>query len=492
MNQRQLYRINNPCYLGQTKGDLDKDPNHTDIWYSFETEEEGNSLDDQILAEIAEKGVLQHLHKDQQQPPKTQPLAIQKLKEYTPKDRISQVQNGSYVTNCVLKKTKFDLSLLNKEIVPEDIKQMLGRNYQKNKDGTIEMVNQEILKRQKQVLGSLVKQFGSALFSGKSIMGISLPVAIFEPQSQLEREAFSLLFAPHYLEQAGATLDKVEQFRLAVAFLIASLHIGTNPQKPFNPILGETFQGIIGDSPVYAEQISHHPPVCALQLLGKNYTLDAKTEFTASISLNSVRSAKVGYLTVTYKNTKSKIMMTYPAGLMSGTAFGRRTFQFIEKFYVFDIENRFYTEIDFDLDKNVAFKKACKGVKPTKDSFFGEIHKVSQKFANKLKEESAKSPIPEFGFREKDHSIEKFGTVEGSWMTDLKIAEQNYWSHGNPWPYKLRYLENPLPSDANFRLDVLYLRAQDEEKSQENKQKLEEIQRADRKLREQQVMKSKK
>jgi len=323
-------------------------------------------------------------------------------------------------------------------------------------------------------------------------MGISLPVAIFEPQSQLEREAFGLLFAPHYLEQAGSTMDKLEQFKLTVAFFIASLHIGTNPQKPFYPILGETFQGIIGNSPVYAEQISHHPPICALQLLGQNYTLEGRTEFTASISINSVRSAKVGYLIVKFKNTKSTIMATYPAGLMSGTAFGRRTFQFVEKFHIFDIENRYFTEIDFDLEKNSAFKKYCKGVKITKDLFFGEIHKVTPKFAQKLKEESAKSPIPEFAFKEKDHSLEKLGTVEGSWMTNLKIAEQNYWSHGTPWPCQLKYPENPLPSDANFRLDVLYLRAQDEDKSQEYKQKLEEFQRADRKLRDQQKNKCKK
>ncbi len=117
MNRCQLYRLNNPCYLGQTKGDIDKDPNQTDIWYSFESEED-NSLDDQILlSDITENGILHHIHKDQHP---VRPQVVQKLKEYTPKERISQVQNGSYLTNYLLK-NKFDLSHLAKEIVPENI-----------------------------------------------------------------------------------------------------------------------------------------------------------------------------------------------------------------------------------------------------------------------------------------------------------------------------------------------------------------------------------
>lgn len=42
-------------------------------------------------------------------------------------------------------------------------------------------------------------------------------------------------------------------------------------EKPFNPILGETFQCWINGCPAYAEQISHHPPIGALMFKGRNY-----------------------------------------------------------------------------------------------------------------------------------------------------------------------------------------------------------------------------
>ena len=45
---------------------------------------------------------------------------------------------------------------------------------------------------------------------------------------------------------------------------IAPLHL--NIAKPFNPILGETFEARIGGIPVYMEQISHHPPISAVYM----------------------------------------------------------------------------------------------------------------------------------------------------------------------------------------------------------------------------------
>ena len=39
------------------------------------------------------------------------------------------------------------------------------------------------------------------------------------------------------------------------------LHLSGSPLKPFNPILGETFQSKVLDFHFYLEQTSHHPPV---------------------------------------------------------------------------------------------------------------------------------------------------------------------------------------------------------------------------------------
>ena len=48
-----------------------------------------------------------------------------------------------------------------------------------------------------------------------------------------------------------------------------------NLEKPFNPILGETYQGLIEGCPIYAEQTSHHPPITTTYLMGRGYRVHA-------------------------------------------------------------------------------------------------------------------------------------------------------------------------------------------------------------------------
>ena len=49
---------------------------------------------------------------------------------------------------------------------------------------------------------------------------------------------------------------------------------------------------------------------------------------------------------------------------------------------------------------------------------------------------------------------------------------------------KFEYEPNPLPSDANYREDIIYRRLDNVPRSQNEKERIENIQREDRKLRE--------
>jgi len=472
--------------ISRSNGDLGQDPDRSEVWSTYE-----GSLDDFDNKENQRFSLGSVLKEVNTSPFKNiNTPKLEEVKVYyqpklsivlSPKEMISLVQNNSHLMNA-LAYPKQDMSKGAEETYDKELNIIINRNYRRTSEGALEMWNQDILRRQKMVLGSLIKQFGSAMFSGKSIMNISLPVVIFETRSQIEREANNFLYAPYFLEKAGKTMDKLEQFKLTVSYFVSSLHLGTNPQKPFNPVLGETFQGIIGGCPVYGEQVSHHPPTLALQMLGKNFTIDGVIEFTASISLNSVKSKKVGCLKVGFKNTNSTIRAQYPAGFMNGTAMGKRTFQFTDKFYIFDVENRLYAEIDFELEHSSARKRA-KSLKAGKDFFVGTIWRINEKFAEKLA--SATKRFQDIEFKEKHHAVQKLDTIEGAWLEYLKIGEQTYWTYGRQTPSKLQYFDNPLPSDSNYRLDLLYLKAGDEEKAQEHKVLIETLQRKDKKLRDQ-------
>ena len=57
-------------------------------------------------------------------------------------------------------------------------------------------------------------------------------------------------------------------------------------QKPFNPILGQTYQGFVDGCPIYLEQISHHPPISAYYLVGRGYKKYGTIEPQISFGIN--------------------------------------------------------------------------------------------------------------------------------------------------------------------------------------------------------------
>ena len=65
-----------------------------------------------------------------------------------------------------------------------------------------------------------------------------------------------------------------------IAYL-AAVHAGFFIQlqgrggKPFNPMLGETYEFISTDFRFMAETVSHHPPTFALSMEGQNFTSTA-------------------------------------------------------------------------------------------------------------------------------------------------------------------------------------------------------------------------
>ena len=65
-------------------------------------------------------------------------------------------------------------------------------------------------------------------------------------------------------------------------------------RKPFNPVLGETWQGCLSDgSKVFLEQISHHPPISAFQLDGPSVLPANPSSLRAINSLQSMQQMAV-------------------------------------------------------------------------------------------------------------------------------------------------------------------------------------------------------
>lgn len=108
---------------------------------------------------------------------------------------------------------------------------------------------------------------------GKDLSRISLPVWFNEPLSFLQRTAEDIEYSS-LLDSAAASDDPLERAALVAAFVVSHYSsTADRSSKPFNPLLGETFEMVSHERGVafLAEQVSHHPPATALHAAGNGW-----------------------------------------------------------------------------------------------------------------------------------------------------------------------------------------------------------------------------
>ena len=81
------------------------------------------------------------------------------------------------------------------------------------------------------------------------------------------------------LKKASEQDDPCLRMAYIMAFSVAgySLTIDRPFKKPFNPILGETFEFESKDFQFVSEQVSHHPPVSAMHAESEDYSFQCNS-----------------------------------------------------------------------------------------------------------------------------------------------------------------------------------------------------------------------
>ena len=99
-----------------------------------------------------------------------------------------------------------------------------------------------------------------------------------------------------------------------------------------------------------------------------------------------------------------------------------------------------------------------------------------------MEEVSSQSSLRKFSGITKKDVASKLGDIRGIWFQDIKVNGEVI--NKNIKVYPLEYPKVALPSDSNYRPDILYHKVNDQPESQKMKEVLEVKQRSDRKLRE--------
>ena len=356
------------------------------------------------------------------------------------------------------------------------------KDYVRGKNGGLSYLNTELMSEQKKVIISLLKQAGSNLIHGRSIMNVSLPLEVFEPRSFLERLARSFGHAPIFLEKAGTSTNIVEQMKLTISFFFSSIILCIQQEKPFNPILGETFQGRINGFPIYLEQLSHHPAVTYYLMKGKNYWFCGSHEAVANLGANTLVVEQKGTPFVHFLSNNTRIYFKWPMFAINGTIAGSRYLNFFSKAIAFEKTSNLFCEINFNVNEIGGFgglfqKKESYSI----DEIGGGIYKVKPETIEKYRTAKKHHKLT---LDQNTEVIETISKVKGEWTSYVEFDGKRYWDIEKDKPFLLEYENNPLPSDCNYRDDVILMRMGNRPAAQLKKNEGENSQRYDKKLRE--------
>ncbi|XP_017018456.1 oxysterol-binding protein-related protein 2 [Drosophila kikkawai] len=118
---------------------------------------------------------------------------------------------------------------------------------------------------------------------GKDLSKITMPVMLNEPLSFLQRLCEYMEYA-ELLTEAAQQESPADRMKYVAAFAVSALASNWERLgKPFNPLLGETYELQRGDYRIVCEQVSHHPPVSAFHAESKDFkfhgTINPKIKF---------------------------------------------------------------------------------------------------------------------------------------------------------------------------------------------------------------------
>eukprot|EP00828_Plagiopyla_frontata_P031065 TRINITY_DN40900_c0_g1_i3.p1 TRINITY_DN40900_c0_g1~~TRINITY_DN40900_c0_g1_i3.p1 ORF type:complete len:279 (-),score=46.73 TRINITY_DN40900_c0_g1_i3:38-874(-) len=151
----------------------------------------------------------------------------------------------------------------------------------------------------------MIQQIGKKIISGDfNLATVSFPIKCMIPKTSLQTALEGTNFFPYYINKATQTTDKIERMKLVVIASLCTLQSANCFGKPLNPILGETTTGYYSDgSQLFAEQISHHPPVTYFYVRGSQdfpYTYFGYYDNEAKAGLNNLKILNKGKRTMKF------------------------------------------------------------------------------------------------------------------------------------------------------------------------------------------------
>ncbi|KAI3800869.1 hypothetical protein L1987_28968 [Smallanthus sonchifolius] len=152
---------------------------------------------------------------------------------------------------------------------------------------------------------------------------VTLPVLIFEPMTMLQKMA-ELMEYSYLLKLADECEDPHLRLVYAASWFISNYYALQRTWKPFNPILGETYEMVNHDGITFiAEQVCHHPPMSAAHAENEHFVYDITSKVKTKFLGNSVDVYPLGRTRLKLKKDGVILELVPPPTKVNNLIFGR-------------------------------------------------------------------------------------------------------------------------------------------------------------------------
>lgn len=166
---------------------------------------------------------------------------------------------------------------------------------------------------------------------GKDLTSIAMPVDMNEPVTILQKYAELVEYCDLINNALQVDDDKSGEKVLRIAaFAVSSLSSvrekERNARKPFNPLLGETFELVREDKGIrlISEKVSHRPPVFATFVESKDWTLSYSLSPSQKFWGKTAEINNKGVLKLTIKATGEIFQWTQPTSMLKNIIAGEK------------------------------------------------------------------------------------------------------------------------------------------------------------------------
>ncbi|KAG0598242.1 hypothetical protein M758_12G056900 [Ceratodon purpureus] len=161
-------------------------------------------------------------------------------------------------------------------------------------------------------------------FIGSDITSmVTLPVVIFEPMTMLQKMAEIMEYA-YLLDMADQCEDPSMKLAYASTWAVSAYFAYQRTWKPFNPILGETYEMTDKSGLTFlAEQVSHHPPISAARAENEHFTYDITSKVKTKFLGNSLDVFPLGRSRVLLKKSNMILDLVPPPTKVHNLVLGR-------------------------------------------------------------------------------------------------------------------------------------------------------------------------